>query len=155
MIRILAEIWFVKTSTRIVQYESRVVKSNPVLRCQVLNDLFLKHNSILTNKIRENIEDVDKKIPNTGEVVKNNFYNSKITEIKSKICSIIGLVTSVALYAKVKGIENKIPDITNLATTADLYLKATNIENKISNTSIPITTPEISMQEWKKQKENI
>ena len=28
-----AEIWFVKTSTRIVKYESRVVKSNPV-RCE-------------------------------------------------------------------------------------------------------------------------
>ena len=27
---VLAKTWFVKTSTRIVKYESRVVKSNPV-----------------------------------------------------------------------------------------------------------------------------
>ena len=28
-----AEIWFVKCSTRIVKYESRVIKSNPIIIC--------------------------------------------------------------------------------------------------------------------------
>ena len=44
---------------------------------------FLKHNTILTNKIlRKKNEVVNKKIPNTSGLVKKADLNTKITEIE-------------------------------------------------------------------------
>ena len=53
---------------------------------------------------------MDKKIPDTGSLVKKTDYNSKTTEIESKIPSIGGLATNSALTA----VENKTPNISSL-----------------------------------------
>ena len=54
-------------------------------------------------------------IPNISGLIKKIDYNSKISEIKGKIPSIIGLAATAALIA----IENKIPDVSNLVKKAN------------------------------------
>ena len=100
--------------------------------------------------------DTDKLVPvpvdlsKLGDVVKNDVYNAKITEIENKIPDISNLATKTALNtvknkipntsgfakmtdysAKIADIEGKIPDISNLATKTVL----TNVEKKIPNVS--------------------
>ena len=54
---------------------------------------------------------MEKKIPDTSEIVKKKtYYNAKIIEIEKKIPSISGLATNSALTA----VENKIPDVNSL-----------------------------------------
>ena len=54
---------------------------------------------------------MEKKIPDTSEIVKKKtYYNAKIIEIEKKIPSISGLATNSALIA----VENKIPDVNSL-----------------------------------------
>ena len=98
-------------------------------------------------------------------------YNTKIAEIKNKIPSVTGLVTTVVLNTKAIQNENKIfdftnltakqnklPDITNTDNKATLNTKDTEIENKVSDTTGFITTPKfnrltkISFDEKKKKK---
>ena len=49
-------------------------------------------------------------MPDTSRLVKKSDYNAKIIDIKGKIPSISGLVTTSALTA----VENKIPSVSNL-----------------------------------------
>ena len=86
------------------------------------------------------IKDVDKKMPNTSELIKNVDYNTKITKIENRIPYTIDLVTTTALNAKIIEIENKIPDVTNLATKSALNTKAAETENEIPDTSHFINT---------------
>lgn len=51
---------------------------------------------------------VDEKISNTSELSKKD-YNTEITDIENKICSITGLDTTVALNVKATEIEKKNP----------------------------------------------
>ena len=51
---------------------------------------------------------VDEKISNTSELSKKD-YNTEITDIENKICSITGLDTTVALNIKATEIEKKKP----------------------------------------------
>ena len=49
---------------------------------------------ILINKIlRKKVEDVDKKIPSTSDLVKKTDYNTRIIETENKIPNITGLYT--------------------------------------------------------------
>ena len=45
----------------------------------------------------KNIENADKKIPSTSELVKETDHNTKILEIENKLPSVTGLVTTTAL----------------------------------------------------------
>ena len=51
---------------------------------------------------------VENKIPDVSSLVKKTEFNTKVTEIESKI----GLATTSALTA----VENKIPDVSSLIT---------------------------------------
>ena len=73
---------------------------------------------IQTKDLKKNIEYVDKKIPNTGGLVKKIDYNTKKMGIENKIFSVTGSVTTAACNTKFRENENKIPDITNLAAKA-------------------------------------
>ena len=53
---------------------------------------------------------LEKKIPNTSRLIKKSDYNSKISELETKIPIISGLATTSALTA----VENKIPSVSNL-----------------------------------------
>ena len=56
-------------------------------------------------------------------------YNTKISEIESKIRDVSSLATKSALTAA----ENKIPDVSNLVKKVDYNTKVTEIENKLNN----------------------
>ena len=70
------------------------------------------------------MEDIDKKIWNTGELVNKTDLDTKITEGENKIPTITDLDTLCVVNTEVTDIENKLPDITNLATKAALNVKA-------------------------------
>ena len=73
--------------------------------------------------IEKRIEDVDKKIPNTSELVNKTYYNVKITGFKNKI-------------------PRTTPDITNLITKSALNTKSAEVKNKILDTRGFLSTPE-------------
>ena len=54
--------------------------------------------------------ELEKKIPDTSNLVKKSDYNTTVSEIEGKIPSITGLATTSALTI----VENKIPNISNL-----------------------------------------
>ena len=60
-------------------------------------------------------------------LVKKTDYNTKITEIESKIPDISNLATKAALTT----VENKIPDISSLVKKSDYDRKITEFENNI------------------------
>ena len=62
-------------------------------------------------------------------MLKKTNYNTKITELESKISDMINLLIKTALTA----IENKIPSVSNLVKKADYNTKVTEIENKLNN----------------------
>ena len=62
-----------------------------------------------------------KKIPDTSRIVEKTNYNAKITEIEGKIPRVSGLATNAALTA----VENKIPNISSLANKTDYDAKIT------------------------------
>ena len=78
-------------------------------------------------KTQYNIDksDLEKKILDTGGLVEKSDYNAKITEIESKIPSIIDLVTSAALNA----VENKISNVSNLLKNRDYDANISDIES--------------------------
>ena len=82
-----------------------------------------------------------KKIPNTSELVKKTDYPDKITGIKGKIPSIIGLADNSALTA----VQNKILDVSNLVQI-DYNAKISKIEKRVTNHNHDkyIATPEIN-----------
>ena len=53
----------------------------------------------------------------TGGRIKKTYCNKKKTaEIKNKMPSVTGLVTTTVMNTKATEIQNKIPDITNMTT---------------------------------------
>ena len=58
--------------------------------------------------LEKRIEDVDKKIPSTTELIEKTDYNTSVTEIKNKIPNITALVTTAGLNVKNIESENKI-----------------------------------------------
>ena len=62
---------------------------------------------------------MEKKIPDSGGLVKKTDYNAEITETESKIPSISAWATTSALIT----VENKIPDITTLVKQTDYNKK--------------------------------
>ena len=72
-----------------------------ILIYQALVDLVTKAQYDLARQgLEKKIEQVDKNIPNTSELVKNTDCNTRITEIESKILSVTRLVTTAALSTK-------------------------------------------------------
>ena len=69
-------------------------------------------------------------------------FNTKVTEIESKILSITGLATN----SEITAVENKIPNVSSLVKTTDYYTKISEIENKVNdhNHNKYITTPEFN-----------
>lgn len=72
---------------------------------------------------------VDEKISNTSELGKKD-YNTEITDIENKICSITGLDTTVVLNIKATEIEKKNPDITNSVQRLLLVQKPGRLKTK-------------------------
>ena len=68
-----------------------------------------------------------KKNPDTSDLVKKTDCNYKISEIENKIPSISGLGTTSVLTA----VENKIPDVSNLVKKNDYNTKINEIEKKV------------------------
>ena len=68
-----------------------------------------------------------KKIPDISDLVKERYFNSKITEVEGKIPSISGLATNSALTA----VENKITDASSLAKKTDYDTKFQDIGKRI------------------------
>ena len=83
-----------------------------------------------------------KKNPDTSGLVKKLNYNANITEIENKIPNISGIATNAAITA----VENKIPNISSLAKETDYNTKITEIEKKLTdqNHDKYITTPEFN-----------
>ena len=124
-------------------YDKLVTKLNSIKVLNISGLVTKRQHDTDNQNLEKKIEDSNKKIPDTSELVKKTDCGTKIMEIKNKILRVTGLVTATALNTKATEIENKIPDITNLATKAALNTKATEIENKI-----PVTTHFINTQEF-------
>ena len=73
-------------------------------------------------------EDLDKKIPNTGGLVKKTYYNTNIEEIQNKMHCANWFVTNAALSAWAREIEKNPSDIATLATNASFSAIATDWE---------------------------
>ena len=73
--------------------------------------------------------ELEKKIPDTSNLIKKLACNTKINKIENKIPSISNLATKTALTT----VENKIPSTNNLVKKTDYNTKITEIENKITN----------------------
>ena len=89
------------------------------------------------NKLVTKVDNIDNK-----NFVKKTDFNSKITEIESKMPSITGLPTSSALTA----VENKIPEVSGLVAKTEYDTKISDIEKKITdhNDDKYITSPEFN-----------
>ena len=111
------------------------VVTNDIVKKLVYDKLVAKVNSIetirfvLKAKYDTDKSDLEKKIPDTSELVKKTFYNAKITEIENKIPSIGGLATNDALTT----VENKIPNISSLIKETDYNTKSTEIGKKLTD----------------------
>ena len=75
------------------------------------------------------INQLQKKIIQYYNLIKKPDYNTKISEIESKIPSITGLATTSALTA----VENKIASVSNLVKKTDYNTKITEIEKKLND----------------------
>ena len=102
------------------------VVDNDVLKKFVYDKLVIKVNAIDTkipstiglitkahydsdkHGLQKNIDDVDKKIPNTSGLKHKN------TKIENKIPSVTGLVTTAAVNTKAPKVECKVSEITDL-----------------------------------------
>ena len=73
--------------------------------------------------------ELEKKIPDTSDLVKKINYNTKITEIEGKIPDISNLATKTALTT----LENKITSVSNSVKKTDYNTKITDVENKLNN----------------------
>ena len=60
----------------------------------------------------------------TEHLLKKPCHNDKITEIKSKLLTISGIATYIAVYnAALIAVKNKIPDVSNLVKKHRLWRK--------------------------------
>ena len=113
---------------------SNVVK-NEVAKKNKYNKLVNKINNIdtsgyiLKTKCDADKLELEKKIPDTSNLVKKSDYNTIISEIESKISSISSLAITSALTA----VENEIPSINNLVKKTDYDTKVTEIEKKLTD----------------------
>ena len=67
----------------------------------------------------DQINKVDKKIPDVSDFVNKTDFNAKITEVEVKIPNITGLTASSALIA----VENNIPDVSSLVKKQNMTQK--------------------------------
>ena len=79
----------------------------------------------------DNINKIDKKIPDICSLVKKADFNTNVTETEGKIPSITGLATNSELNA----VENKIPGVGSLVQKTDFNTKVNEIEGKIPDVS--------------------
>ena len=79
--------------------------------------------SFVKTKHETDKSELEKKIPDTSELVKKLYFNGKITEIENKIPSISGLATDAALTA----VENKIHNVSSLVKKTDYNAKIKKI----------------------------
>ena len=127
---------------------SNVVK-NDVVKKAVYEKLVAKVNNFGTKRfplktkhdtdksdLEKNINDADKKDPDTRDLAKKTDLDAKITKIEGKIPSITDLAINSALTA----IENKIPNVSNLVKKTYSITKISEIETNYHNKFI--TTPE-------------
>ena len=70
---------------------------------------------------------LEKKIPDTGNLVKKTNYNNKITELENKIPDISNLATKTALTT----VENKIPSVSNLVQKQTIIIKLQKLKRKL------------------------
>ena len=75
----------------------------------------------------DKINKIDKKIPNSRNLVKKTDFNTKVTEIERKIPNVSRFILTSVFNSKITEVENKIPDIRNLASKTE----ETAVENKI------------------------
>ena len=97
---------------------------------------------VLKTKCDADKLELDKKIPNISNLIKESDYNTKINKIEGKTPSISNLATKTALTT----VENKIRSTSNLVKKTDYNAKITEVENKIANHKhgAYITTPEFN-----------
>ena len=122
---------------------SNVVK-NDFVKKTVYDKLVAKVNNIdtsdfiLKTKYNTDKAELEKKVPNVTDLVKN----AKLTELENEIPDVSNLATKTALTA----IENKKPHVSNLVKKTDYTTKVTEIENKLHNHNHDkyITTPEFN-----------
>ena len=69
-----------------------------------------------TNKfqIKKNIENIDKKIPDTSNLVTNTAFNSKSEEVENKTPDVSGLVTKTAFNTKLGKLKIKFLTMINV-----------------------------------------
>ena len=72
--------------------------------------------------LEKRIDDIDKKIFNNSELIRNTDYNTKVTENRNKILSATGLLTTAVLNRKGKVFENKMSDSTGFITTSEFHM---------------------------------
>ena len=109
---------------------SDVVKNN-VVKKTVYDKLVTKVDNIdtsdfvLKNKYNSDKTELEKKIPNMTDFVKE----AKLTELENKIPDVSNLATKTVLTT----VENKIPDVSSLVKKTDYITKVTKIKNKLYN----------------------
>ena len=84
---------------------------------------------MLKTKYNTDKTKLEKKIPDTSDLVKKANYNTKITEIEGKITDISNLATKTAPTR----VEKKIPSVNNLVKKTDYDTKITGIDNQLNN----------------------
>ena len=82
---------------------------------------------VLKTKYSTDKSDLGKKIPDVSHIVKKTDCNAKVTGMESKIPSITGLATNVALTS----VENKTPDASNLVKKTDYGAKTSDLNLNI------------------------
>ena len=125
------------------------VVNNDVVKKTVFEKLVAKIDGIDTTRfaLKTNYDtyksEIEKKIADTGDLVKKTEYNTKITEIEGKIPNISSLTTNTALPT----VENKIPAVSSLVKKTDYDTKILEIEKKKLTDHNPdkyITAPEFN-----------
>ena len=75
----------------------------------------------------DQINKVDKKIPDVSDFVNKTDFNAKITEVEVKIPNITGLTASSALIA----VENNISDVSSLVKKQNMTQKYQILKRKL------------------------
>ena len=93
-----------------------------LLRYQVQKDETLKHSMNQANKVlRRKLKVLIRVYLILVNQLKQIECKTKVTELESKIPSIIGLMTTAALNAKVIETENETPDTSHFINTQEFY----------------------------------
>ena len=100
-----------------------------------LASLKTKVDKLDTDKLVPVPVDLSKLSAIVKNVVKNTYYNTKITEIENKIPDISNLATKTALIT----VENKIPDTSGLVKKTDYSAEITKMEGKTPDISDLVT----------------